>query len=72
MVVAFKSADVLTGWPAAWDVFDPEVWPEGRAQWHLARCKATSDKLVKYQEIRMASQRLWLHDPEQYRALGYA
>jgi len=42
--------------------FDPELWPYGRAEWHLARAKACPDHAVKLREIQMASQRPWLDD----------
>ena len=58
-------------WPDGLETYDPIRWPEGRAQWHLARCDAAPSKLLKFLEIRAASLRLWRHDPEQYRADGY-
>jgi hypothetical protein len=70
-VSALRPVESAASWPAAWDVFDPELWPEGRAEWHLARARACPDRVVKLTEIRCASQRLWLHEPERYRALGY-
>lgn len=42
--------------------FDLERWSHGRAEWHLARCRACPDKAVKLREIQMASQRPWLDD----------
>ena len=58
-------------WPEHLAVFDPARWPEGRAAFHLARCAAAPTKWLKYQEICHGSQRVWLHDPARYRALGF-
>jgi len=71
MATALDGGDDFV-WTPELASFDPSCWPGGRAEWHLARCKAAPDKLTTFNEIRAASQRLWLHDPEAYRALGYA
>jgi hypothetical protein len=42
--------------------FDPQRWPGGRAEWHLARCRFAPDRLTKYREICAASRRDWLDE----------
>lgn len=49
-------------WPPELATFDPQRWPHGRAEWHLARCRACPDTAVKLHEIQMACQRPWLDD----------
>jgi hypothetical protein len=49
-------------WPPELATFDPDRWPYGRAEWHLARSRYAPDKLTKYQEICAASRRDWLDD----------
>lgn len=43
-------------WPPELAEFDPAEWPEGRCEWHLARCDFAPDKFTKFQEIRAASK----------------
>lgn len=55
------------------NVYDAKTFPGCRSAWHLARCTAVAweDKIGKMIEIRHSVDRLWVHDPAAYRALGF-